>query len=150
MPSAEKSPFDDPARCPCAGRNLDKFVQPAVLAVLAETPSPLHGYRIVQRLGKMPMFRGLAPDTAGVYRYLKALEDRDMVKSAWNLSASGPARRLFTLTAAGRTCLARWTATLIAYHDELGQMVTCLRKAARSQPKSATKPRSKKCCASRK
>jgi DNA-binding PadR family transcriptional regulator len=65
------------AGCPCTGCNLDKFIQPAVLAVLAEGAT--HGYHVVQRLSEMPMFRGQVPDITGVYRFLKAMEDRGLV-----------------------------------------------------------------------
>ena len=114
--------------CPCSGRNLDKLIQPAVLALLAG--EPMHGYRLVQRLGRMSMFKGHEPDTTGVYRFLKAMEDRGLVSSAWDLSASGPAKRCFDLTAKGRRCLTLWGTTLRKYQEQVGEVTKAVQVAA--------------------
>lgn len=114
--------------CPCTGRNLDKLIQPAVLAVLAE--EPMHGYRLVQRLGRMSMFKGHAPDVAGVYRFLKAMEDRSLVSSVWDLSDSGPAKRLFDLTAKGRKCLTLWGTTLREYQEQVAELAEVVQAVA--------------------
>ena len=115
--------------CPCAGRNLDKLVQPAILAVLAR--EDLHGYLIVQRLAEMPMFGGQKPDATGVYRFLKQMEERALVTFTWDLSENGPAKRLYTLTEAGRACLARWTDTLATYRDAISELLDTARAAMR-------------------
>ncbi len=115
------------AECPCSGRNLDKLIQPAVLAILAV--KALHGYRIVQSLADMPMFKGHPPDNTGVYRFLNAMEDRGLLTSAWDLSDSGPARKLFDLTGAGRECLAKWVATLREYREQIGELLEHLQRA---------------------
>jgi DNA-binding PadR family transcriptional regulator len=114
-------------KCPCAGRHLEKFVQPAVLSLLAE--EPLHGYLLMQRLGKMPMFKNHAPDSTGVYRFLKAMEDRRLVVAKWDISENGPAKKQFRLTPKGRKCLETWVATLAEYYDGLGHMLRSLRHA---------------------
>ena len=111
-----------------------------MLAILAQ--GPIHGYRIVQRLGRMPTFAGHRPDAAGVYRFLKAMEDRKLVSSAWDLSGTGPAKRLFDLRAAGRACLARWVATLEDYREQIRQLVRVLRKAGAAR---ASNRESRKC-----
>ncbi len=123
--------------CPCTGRNLDKLIQPAVLMILAD--GALHGYRIVQRLAEMSMFQGHPPDGTGIYRFLKAMEDRGMVTSAWDLSESGPAKRLFDLTPAGAKCLDRWAATIADYHAQVGELLQQLQRIT-------GKARGKKCC----
>jgi len=64
--------MDTMSDCPCSGKNLDRFIQPMVLAVLFD--GPLHGYRILKRLGATPMFEGRKPDATGIYRFLKAME----------------------------------------------------------------------------
>jgi PadR family transcriptional regulator, regulatory protein PadR len=142
MPKAVRKPLPDLAGCACAGSNLEKFVQPAVLAVLVD--GPMHGYSIVQHLGGLPMFQGHKPDTTGVYRFLKTLEQRGMVTSAWDTSKSGPARKQFSLTQAGRQCLRRWIETLDEYHGQIGQLVEFLRGASTSP----SAPRS--CCCKKK
>ena len=115
------------AQCPCSGRNLDKLIQPAVLAILAQ--KALHGYRIDQSLSDMPMFKGHEPDNTGVYRFLNAMEERGLLTSAWDMSDSGPAKKLFDLTTKGRECLAKWVATLREYRQQIGELLEHLQRA---------------------
>lgn len=74
----------------------------------------------------MPTFAGHRPDATGVYRFLKAMEDRRLVSSAWDLSESGPAKRLFDLTAQGNACLKRWAVTLEQYRQQIGELIQSL------------------------
>lgn len=113
--------------CPCGGRNLDKLLQPAILAALAR--GPLHGYRILQQLGDMPAFGGHKPDPAGVYRLLKTMEDRGVLSAKWELD-SGPARRQLELTAEGRRCMVKWAKTLQGYRNALDLLLGDLESAA--------------------
>ena len=116
--------------CPCVGATLDKLVQPAVLAILAEGPE--HGYAVVRRLGGLHLSAGGKPDAAGVYKALKAMKGRGLVASAWDAPAAGPARRRFRLTAAGRQCLARWQDTLREYRDGIDELASLLGRAVRT------------------
>lgn len=113
--------------CPCTGKNLARFVQPAILAVLAQ--ESLHGYRILERLAEEPMFRDQPPDPAGVYRILKTMEQEGLVTCAWDLQASGPARRQYTITDRGRACLEKWLGTLAHYQDSITALVATIQKA---------------------
>ncbi|MEW6045246.1 MAG: PadR family transcriptional regulator [Bacillota bacterium] len=72
---------------------------PWILLRLAEGPS--HGYHLLERYGGRPGFAGppLLPGT--LYRWLRALERRGLVSSSWQAGEFGPARRSYTLTAAG-------------------------------------------------
>ena len=119
--------------CPCAGATLDKLVQPAVLTVLAQ--GPLHGYRIVERMAELRIWRGHKPDATGVYRALRAMQKRGIARSAWDAPEAGPAKRLFALTADGRRCMALWVATLDEYRDGIAEIVMRLRDAARQRPR---------------
>lgn len=112
-------------RCPCGGETLDKLIQPAILAVLGK--GPLHGYKIAERIGQMPMLKGHKPDVSGVYRFLKSMEDKGLVVSSWNCSQRGPAKKSYRLTCTGEQCLARWVRTL----EEHRNAVTALLKTAR-------------------
>ena len=114
------------ATCPCTGGTLDKLIQPAILAVLAK--GPLHGYKLAERIGGMPLFKGRKPDVSGVYRALKAMEGKDFVVASWDLSDSGPAKKSYRLTEAGEQCLFRWIETLEQYR----QGITVLLKTARA------------------
>jgi DNA-binding PadR family transcriptional regulator len=131
--------MSDFLNCPCSGVTLDKLLQPAMLTVLAR--GPLHGYQLMRRVAGMPMFEGRRPDVSGVYRSLRAMEARKLVEAAWDVSDRGPARRLYTITPAGRDCLARWRRTLEAYRDAIDDLLTEARRAcARARrPRAAAK-----------
>ena len=81
------------SNCPCSGGTLDKLVQPAILAVLSESPS--HGYRIAERIAEMPNFVGEKPDVSGIYRFLKKMEATGLVTSSWETGGQGHAKRLY-------------------------------------------------------
>jgi PadR family transcriptional regulator PadR len=112
--------------CPCVGKTLDKLIQPAILAVLGK--GPLHGYKIAERIGEMPMLKGQKPDVSGVYRFLKSMEAKRLVVSSWDCSQRGPARKSYRLTGIGEQCLARWIQTL----EEHRKAVTALLKTSRA------------------
>jgi PadR family transcriptional regulator, regulatory protein PadR len=118
----------DLSGCPCTGGTLDRLIQPAILAVLAE--GPLHGYRIAERIGAMPGFAGQKPDVSGVYRFLKAMQRKGMVLSSWDLSEAGPAKKSYQITPAGKRCLKRWIGTLEAYRESITSLLSAARKAA--------------------
>jgi PadR family transcriptional regulator, regulatory protein PadR len=128
MSSHRVNPTLELAECPCAGGTLDKLVQPAILAALAL--GPLHGYGLVERLGEIRIPGGRKPDASGVYRFLKSMEQKGLVASAWDTSQSGPAKRVYQITVAGDSCLRQWIATLEAYRDGISRLLKVARKAA--------------------
>jgi poly-beta-hydroxybutyrate-responsive repressor len=93
----------------CEPRN---FLRPCLLLLLQERPA--HGYDLVERL-----HTSLIDDTdaAGVYRTLRAFEREGLVRSSWCTSASGPARRTYALTGAGKETLQHQIETLEATHQ---------------------------------
>jgi DNA-binding PadR family transcriptional regulator len=113
--------------CPCTGGTLDRLVQPAILVLLAE--GPLHGYRLAERIGEMPMFGGTKPDGSGVYRFLKTMESMGHVVSSWDTSESGPAKKAYQITPSGRCCLRQWVKTLEEYREALTFLLKAARKA---------------------
>ena len=115
----------DLADCPCTGGTLDRLIQPAILLVLAD--EPLHGYRIAERIAEIPGFGTQKPDVSGVYRFLKTMEQKDLVVGSWDLSESGPARKCYEITPSGRQCLQEWVKTL----DDHRKRITALLRAAR-------------------
>jgi DNA-binding PadR family transcriptional regulator len=108
-------------KCACSGANLDKFVQPLILLHLAE--QDLHGYGILRCIVDSPMFKGEKPDPTGVYRFLKSMEERGLVVSAWDIPQSGPPKRIYGITPEGRACLRRWVVTLREYLRSLESLV---------------------------
>lgn len=69
----------------------------SVLLVLDEAPA--HGYDLPLLLA--PLGLG-ASDRGFVYRTLRAMEADGLVVSAWDSSPTGPSRRTYTITPAGR------------------------------------------------
>jgi len=119
--------------CPCSGATLDKLVQPAILAALTEGPS--HGYRLAERINEMVGLFGDKPDVSGVYRFLKKMEAAGLVVSAWEAGDTGHAKRLYEITADGRACLARWTATLEVYLEGISRLLDEAKTALAHKPK---------------
>lgn len=113
--------------CPCTGGTLDRLIQPAILVILAEGPS--HGYRIAERIGQMPNFWGHKPDVSGVYRFLKAMEQKELVISSWDTSDGGPAKKCYELTSNGQQCLREWINTLEHHRKQIGALLRAARKA---------------------
>jgi PadR family transcriptional regulator len=90
------------------------FLQPCLLLLLRERPD--HGYELVARL--RPMHDG-DTDSGGVYRALRGLEARGMVRSEWSTAGAGPARRTYHLTTDGAAHLDEQVAELEHVHEAL-------------------------------
>lgn len=130
MPKKSKTktiPTSKFSHCPCVGATLDKLIQPAVLAVLAD--ESLHGYELAKRIGEIPNFLDHAPDVSGIYRILKNLESRSMVVSDWDMPPSGRAKRIFSITPDGRKCLKNWQATLENYCEAIDSLLKTTQNA---------------------
>ena len=103
------------SECGQLGKSLSRLTQPSILTVLAKSDKPVHGYFIIQEMTNGPMFGGNAPDPTGIYRILKQMENNGYVVSEWDTSESGPAKRCYSMTDAGRACLRRWIDALACY-----------------------------------
>ena len=114
--------------CPCSGGTLDKLIQPAILAALSH--GPLHGYKLAEHISEMAGCSTGKPDLSGIYRFLKAMEARRLVKSSWDTPEKGHARRCFQITTEGMTCLDRWITTLEAYQATIKGLLKEVRAAA--------------------
>lgn len=83
------------------------YLRPCLLLLLAEAPS--HGYDLLEQVGQLGMER---TDAGGLYRALRAMEQEGLVRSWWEHSESGPARRTYTLTDEGLDWLHAWAGSL--------------------------------------
>ena len=110
--------------CAVLGKTLNRLTQPSILAVLANAGKPLHGYVIIQEMAAGPMYGGSSPDPTGIYRILKQMEHNGLVQSEWDTSESGPAKRCYVLTDAGRACLRRWIDSLACYCASIQELRT--------------------------
>ncbi len=95
-----------------------KFLQPCLLLLLREQSD--HGYELAVRL--RPLHDGDG-DAGSVYRALRALEHHGLVRSEWELSEVGPARRIYHVTAAGLACLDEQARGLEHVHDVLHEFL---------------------------
>ena len=92
------------------------WLQPFLLLALEQWQS--HGYELIRR---MSSFGFETLDRGSVYRTLRQLEKDGLVTSGWDTSKDGPARRLYTLTDAGRLYLEACAASLRGYQMMLNQ-----------------------------
>lgn len=76
------------------------YLRPCLLLLLAEGTS--HGYELLDQIAALGMDR---VDPGGLYRCLRAMDEEGLVRSTWEPSASGPARRTYELTDEGREWL---------------------------------------------
>ena len=109
--------------CACSGGNLPRFVQPVLLALLAK--EPMHGYALVQKLEETGLFGPQTPDMTGCYRMLRDMERTGVLESVPDRSA-GPQRKTYRVTALGRRCLKRWTASLTRSRDHIESVLDFL------------------------
>jgi PadR family transcriptional regulator len=103
---------------------VERFGEPGLLVLLADGPT--HGYQLLERLPDV--IRQERVDVGNVYRELRALEDEGIVASEWRGDLPGPAKRTYTLTAAGEAALASWLDALEALRDELNVFVERARR----------------------
>ena len=102
-------------KCACCGGNLDRFLQPIILSILVKEPQT--GYAIVKKIGQYSTFKGRGPDPTGVYRYLKIMMLKGMLKK--QNSESNSDKSLFAITENGESCLAKWQETLEEYSGQI-------------------------------
>ena len=76
------------------------YLRPCLLLLLAEGTS--HGYELLDQVAELGLER---VDPGGLYRCLRAMDEEGLVRSTWEPSASGPARRTYDLTEEGREWL---------------------------------------------
>ncbi len=74
-----------------------------ILAVLAD--GPRHGYAIAREITRRSA-DALSVGEGALYPALRALERQELVTSRWEMPVSGPARKIYDLTDAGRAHLA--------------------------------------------
>ena len=98
-----------PGHCHCPGTGLSRFLQPCLLMLLTEGHS--HGYDLIERLPGVG-YLDSSPDPATVYKVLRRLEAEGAVKSQWDTSGTGPAKRIYSITRDGEDVLGAWAASL--------------------------------------
>ncbi len=101
--------------CSHSHGRMQKFIEPCLLLLLAQEST--YGYDLINKLDKYGFD---SPDPGTVYRYLRDLEDREMVSSNWNTDSSGPAKRSYQVTPEGEEYLQAWVAQIKKNKEILG------------------------------
>jgi DNA-binding PadR family transcriptional regulator len=68
---------------------------------------PSYGYELIQEISRFGFIEGHAPPGM-IYRHLRDLEVNGLVVSEWQTEESGPAKRIYELTAEGSEVLSIW------------------------------------------
>ena len=93
-----------------------------LLAVLGQAPEPLYGYLIAKRLEQLG--EGvIAGKQSALYPVLRNLEGAGLLDSHVEPSASGPPRRYYRITEAGRQVLDHWSAAWRATRDSVDSVL---------------------------
>ena len=122
--------------CTCAMGNLYRFVEP-VLLLLLRTKGQSYGYELASDVPKYAL-TDAEIEVSALYRTLRQLEQNDCVTSKWDVEGSGPARRLYALTARGEQHLEEWVTVL----GHMSKSMTRFVSQAKSTVKNS-KPRRK-------
>ncbi len=90
------------------------WLVPVILLSLREWNS--YGYELMERASAFG-FEAMNPGT--LYRTLRQMEKEGIVESTWETSRGGPARRMYTITDAGRAYLDFWAKSLEQYQKTM-------------------------------
>lgn len=109
------------------------YVRPCLLLLLAEGPS--HGYELLEQVRQAGVRNA---DAGGLYRSLRSMEQSGLVRSWWEPSQAGPARRSYVLTDDGRTALDESLTSLRDVHRLLGEVLDRYGVLAQAPPSDPT------------
>lgn len=100
---------------PGPGEELPRRFLPAFLLLSLHWDGTSYGYELCEAVRSL----GVSADLAAVYRGLRTMQHRDLVTSTWVPSDTGPDRRLYSLTEAGRVAAAEAMDELSLVRDGL-------------------------------
>ncbi len=106
--------------CPCSGKAMRRNVAPWILLTVYKQEGA-YGYEINKILQTRFQDLDFSLNIAGIYRHLKSMENRGILRTEWDTRDPGPARRRYYLTQDGRQCLAYWLQTLRLQAKWIGQ-----------------------------
>lgn len=90
------------------------WLVPVILLSLREWNS--YGYELMERATAFG-FEAMNPGT--LYRTLRQMEKDGIVESTWETSKGGPARRMYSITDAGKAYLDFWAKSLEQYQQTM-------------------------------
>lgn len=90
------------------------WLVPVILLSLKDWNS--YGYELMERAAAFG-FEAMNPGT--LYRTLRQMEKDGIVESTWETSRGGPARRMYSITDAGKAYLDFWARSLEQYQQTM-------------------------------
>lgn len=94
------------------------YLRPCLLLLLADGPS--HGYELLESIRELGMETA---EAGGLYRSLRSMDEEGLVRSWWEPSESGPARRTYEITRPGTKALRTHVAEIEAVAALLAGLV---------------------------
>lgn len=97
--------YDVEDHCPGTHSKTGRFMEACLLCLLMEEPS--HGYSLIDKLDQF----GLDKDNINIsviYRNLRSMENKALIKSSWTDSEQGPKKRIYSITEKGEIALDNW------------------------------------------
>ncbi len=104
----------------------ERYIKPSILLGLLSNPA--YGYELIQKLPEYGFIEGDAPPGM-VYRHLRQMEDEGLLTSHWETEGSGPAKRMYTITADGRDALELWIVYMESQTAKLSSFIDRYRKS---------------------
>jgi poly-beta-hydroxybutyrate-responsive repressor len=119
------------------GAKPERYIQPAILMALLDGPS--YGYQLLQRLPEYGFLRDEVPPGM-IYRHLRQMEEEKLVESRWEAEGSGPAKRVYVMTAEGGEVLEAWVAHMERRARRLLEFTDNYRRRIRPPQASGSAP----------
>ncbi len=109
-----KDDTDEHLCCHSGGR-IRGFMKPWILLHLLQ--KPCHGYELLERISRDSDITGSDPGL--LYRTLRQWEEEGYLTSTWDTGGTGPARRLYHVTAEGVEYLHAWAVRIRNVREKL-------------------------------
>ncbi len=90
------------------------YLRATLLLLIGEAPA--HGYDLLEQVAQLGLGK---VDPGGLYRALRVMERDGLVRSSWEHSSAGPARRTYELLPDGIDWLHAWAGALRESHRYL-------------------------------
>lgn len=88
----------------CKHHKMERYLEVSLLLLLSENES--HGYGLIEDLTYFGFEEEL--NVGSLYRTLRKMESQDLVISRWEKGDSGPRKRVYKITEAGKEELNYW------------------------------------------
>ncbi len=92
-----------------------KLLVPVILMALRQGNS--YGYDLMEETATSFWKEGISSGT--MYQRLRQMEKKGTVESTWDANATGPARRMYSITDAGEAHLGLWIESLKQYQSNV-------------------------------